>query len=292
MNHLLKEHSELKTLKPEMTKIGNMLSTEDFGVFIKNISGFFTNKINIISSIFTSNGNRTPRSLDKEYNVFVKDLMDYKNVVPKIVSNVKYMNVEKVIVPSVVGLRNNLPNSTPILVEAIKSINDNLEKLIDVTDTEISKILTDKEYRTSTRIVRIDSDFYGFSSTLNKCIEGLMDPKLLVDTKPLNAVLPNMSSLNQVYTDIVNISTNNTFKHLKELEKQINNLADRTNILYDYIKNDKEGKLEVSKVVINRLSELLELSADCITDSVTILHMYNQVTGMTTSTIEILKKYI
>ena len=45
MNHLLKEHSELKTLKPEMTKIGNMLSTEDFGVFIKNISGFFTNKI-------------------------------------------------------------------------------------------------------------------------------------------------------------------------------------------------------------------------------------------------------
>lgn len=292
MNHLLKEHSELKTLKPEMTKLGNMLSTEDFGVFIKNISGFFTNKIDVISNIFSTNGSRTNKTLDKEYNVFVKDLMEYKNVVPKIVNNVKYMNVEKITVPSVVGLRNNLPNTTPILVNAIKEINNNLLNLIDLTDTEISKILADKDYRTSTRIVRLDSINYQFKNVLTKCIEELMDPKLLVDTKPLNAVLPNMSSLNQVYNDIVSITTSNTFKSLKELESNINQLAERTNYLYDYIKNDKEGKLEISKVVINRLSELLELSADSITDSVTILHIHNQVTSMTTSTIDILKKYI
>lgn len=292
MNHLLKEHSELKTLKPEMTKLGNMLSTEDFGVFIKNISGFFTNKIDVISNIFSTNGSRTNKTLDKEYNVFVKDLMEYKNVVPKIVNNVKYMNVEKITVPSVVGLKNNLPNTTPILVNAIKEINNNLLNLIDLTDTEISKILADKDYRTSTRIVRLDGINYQFKNVLTKCIEELMDPKLLVDTKPLNAVLPNMSSLNQVYNDIVSITTSNTFKSLKELETNINQLAERTNYLYDYIKNDKEGKLEISKVVINRLSELLELSADSITDSVTILHIHNQVTSMTTSTIDILKKYI
>lgn len=292
MNHLLKEHSELKTLKPEMTKLGNMLSTEDFGVFIKNISGFFTNKIDVISNIFSTNGSRTNKTLDKEYNVFVKDLMEYKNVVPKIVNNVKYMNVEKITVPSVVGLKNNLPNTTPILVNAIKEINNNLLNLIDLTDTEISKILADKDYRTSTRIVRLDGVYYQFKNILTKCIEDLMDPKLLVDTKPLNAVLPNMSSLNQVYNDIVSITTSNTFKSLKELESNINQLAERTNYLYDYIKNDKEGKLEISKVVINRLSELLELSADSITDSVTILHIHNQVTSMTTSTIDILKKYI
>ena len=104
-------------------------------------------------------------------------------------------------------------------------------------------------------------------------------------------IIGNISSINGIYNDIVSISANNTFKHLKQLEDSIAQIASRTNFLYDYIKNDKEGKLETSKVVINRVSELLDLTADAVTSSVTILHLYNQVTAMTTNMLNELKKH-
>lgn len=291
MNSVIREHNELKTMKPEMLAVSNMLSTEDFGVFVKTISGFFTNKINVISSLFSKNGDRANRTIEKEYNVFVKDLLAYKGVVPKIVSNVNYSNVERIQIPVAMGIKQQLHVVTPVLVNAIEEINNNLLDLIETTDTTVASILGDKDYRTATRIIKIDSRFYKFNSILEHAITELIDPKDLVDVKPLYKVIGNISSVNGIYNDIVSISANNTFKHLKQLEDSIAQIASRTNFLYDYIKNDKEGKLETSKVVINRVSELLDLTADAVTSSVTILHLYNQVTAMTTNMLDVLRKH-
>lgn len=291
MNSVIKEHNELKTMKPEMLAVSNMLSTEDFGVFVKTISGFFTNKINVISSLFSKNGDRANRTIEKEYNVFVKDLLAYKSVVPKIISNVNYSNVERIQLPVAMGIKQQLHVVTPILVNAIEEINENLLDLIETTDTTIANILGDKDYRTATRIIKVDIRFYKFNRILEDAISELIDPKDLVDVKPVYKIIGNISSINGIYNDIVSISANNTFKHLKQLEDSIAQIASRTNFLYDYIKNDKEGKLETSKVVINRVSELLDLTADAVTSSVTILHLYNQVTAMTTNMLNELKKH-
>lgn len=291
MNSVIKEHNELKTMKPEMLAVSNMLSTEDFGVFVKTISGFFTNKINVISSLFSKNGDRANRTIEKEYNVFVKDLLAYKSIVPKIVSNVNYSNVERIQLPVAMGIKEQLHVVTPVLVNVIEEINKNLLDLIEVTDTTIANILGDKDYRTATRIIKIDIRFYKFNRILEDAIKDIIDPKDLTDVKPLYKIIGNISSINSIYNDLVGISVNNTFKHLKELENSIAQIASRTNFLYDYIKNDKEGKLETSKVVINRVSELLDLTADAVTSSVTILHIYNQVTGMTTNMLDELRKH-
>lgn len=291
MNSVIREHNELKTMKPEMLAVSNMLSTEDFGVFVKTISGFFTNKINVISGLFSKNGDRASRTIEKEYNVFVKDLLAYKSVVPKIVSNVNYSNVERIQIPVAMGIKQQLHVVTPVLVNAIEEINRNLLDLIETTDTTVASILGDKDYRTATRIIKIDPRFYKFNIILEQAITELIDPKDLVDVKPLYKVIGNISSVNGIYNDIVSISANNTFKHLKQLEDSIAQIASRTNFLYDYIKNDKEGKLETSKVVINGVSELLDLTADAVTSSVTILHLYNQVTGMTTNMLDVLRKH-
>ena len=291
MNSVIKEHIELKTMKPEMLAVSNMLSTEDFGVFVKTISGFFTNKINVISSLFSKTGDRANRTMEKEYNVFVKDLLAYKSVVPKIISNVNYSNVERIQLPVAMGIKRQLHDVTPILVNAIEEINNNLLDLIDTTDTTIANILGDKDYRTATRIIKIDIRFYKFNRILEDAIKDIIDPKDLTDVKPLYKIIGNISSINSIYNDLVGISVNNTFKHLKQLEDSIAQIASRTNFLYDYIKNDKEGKLETSKVVINRVSELLDLTADAVTSSVTILHLYNQVTAMTTNMLNELKKH-
>lgn len=291
MNSVIREHNELKTMKPEMLAVSNMLSTEDFGVFVKTISGFFTNKINVISSLFSKNGDRANRTIEKEYNVFVKDLLAYKSIVPKIVSNVNYSNVERIQLPVAMGIKEQLHVVTPVLVNVIEEINKNLLDLIEVTDTTIANILGDKDYRTATRIIKIDIRFYKFNRILEDAIKDIIDPKDLTDVKPLYKIIGNISSINSIYNDLVGISVNNTFKHLKELENSIAQIASRTNFLYDYIKNDKEGKLETSKVVINRVSELLDLTADAVTSSVTILHIYNQVTGMTTNMLDELRKH-
>ena len=291
MNSVIREHNELKTMKPEMLAVSNMLSTEDFGVFVKTISGFFTNKINVISSLFSKNGDRANRTIEKEYNVFVKDLLAYKSIVPKIVSNVNYSNVERIQLPVAMGIKEQLHVVTPVLVNVIEEINKNLLDLIETTDTTIANILGDKDYRTATRIIKIDIRFYKFNRILEDAIKDIIDPKDLTDVKPLYKIIGNISSINSIYNDLVGISVNNTFKHLKELENSIAQIASRTNFLYDYIKNDKEGKLETSKVVINRVSELLDLTADAVTSSVTILHIYNQVTGMTTNMLDELRKH-
>src|SRR5574344_502274 len=196
MNSVIREHNELKTMKPEMLAVSKMLSTEDFGVFVKTISGFFTNKINVISSLFSKNGDRASRTIEKEYNVFVKDLLAYKSVVPKIVSNVNYSNVERIQIPVAMGIKQQLHVVTPILVNAIEEINENLLDLIERTDTTIANILGDKEYRTATRIIKVDIRLYKFNRILEDAISELIDPKDLVDVKPVYKIIGNISSIN------------------------------------------------------------------------------------------------
>ena len=61
--------------------------------------------------------------------------------------------------------------------------------LIETTDTTIANILGDKDYRTATRIIKIDIRFYKFNRILEDAIKDIIDPKDLTDVKPLYKII-------------------------------------------------------------------------------------------------------
>jgi hypothetical protein len=239
-----------------------------FPVF-KNISNFFINRLEGISNVFSKNKNRG----DINYNTFLLETIKLSSDVAKAVKKGNYQKVEHLTVPVTLGLRTDLLTTTAQLKIAMElSLND-LFKHLDDLDTMVAKVMTDVNYRTSTKPI-INTSKKDVNKTLENILSTIIDPYGKEDIKKINTLIPNISSIQTVHNNLLELAKGGSIKDMQKINDTTVIIGERIKELEDYLTVNNDVK--ISSVVINELASQLEETAKLITLSMSVIFILNQ----------------
>lgn len=268
------EHLALISKIPNLKERAEFLSTEDFDVFIKNIASFFTNKLSLISASFLSNAERNDTKLKNDYNVFIKEIIAMKKDIVSINENVSFIDIEKISIPIMLGMKTDLLKTATALKQATALISTELPKVMDACDVYISKVISDENTRTSTRpVIHGATSPYKVHYELTRILDTIIDPHSLKDKKTIKELIPNLSSLEKIRALLIESAEDATLDKLDKLTVSAKRIAEKTDSFYEVITTTD---IIISRPVINELSYALEETANIVTTAVTFWHILNQ----------------
>lgn len=286
MLNIASENEKLLTSLRDLKLTAGHLAIEDDGM-ISKFASFFTNKVSAFAVLFNKNSSRMVTINEKDYSQFVTELLKLKKDIEPLISKIKFSDVETMVIPIMLGLRTDLLNASSILAEVISKTEPMLVTALDNIDISISKILSDKHFRTSSRYPNMKhlDDLYTATRTMNKALVELIDGNSVTDKQKVAFLLPNINSLTTIYSNLERVANITTLKNIKAIEGKITKVSERATYLYELL-TDESKELELSKAVINGISDELEYSADMVTTMISLIHIYNQVTVTTTTIVE------
>jgi uncharacterized pyridoxamine 5'-phosphate oxidase family protein len=287
MENLLVLNRDINSQVPALVDNAKLLSTEE-QVFIKNISKFFINKVNAISSIFGINKDRSKANLRKDFNAFIKEIKDLDKDIKKITENKKFSEVAKIEIPTMLGYSKNMYEATAILKPVMDMIDKDLFTILDEADNVITNVMVSEDFRKSNRPFKYEINIGEFRYKLEEALEKLIDSNGTKDSKKVEELLPNLSSMHTIKNDLVEIARTASVKELEKIENKITIISERTENLYKVLSNDPE--IEVTSKVINELAYRLETTAKIVTTAISLIHVYNQTAIMLKMVVERLNK--
>jgi hypothetical protein len=248
-------------------------SNEEFGVFISQIASFFTSQLKAISETFVNSINRLMGMNDQQLTRSGKELFDMRQSIDKIKQNVKLVDVEKIQVPVLLGMKLSLPDSLDRVSRGFDIIDKELIAILKETDDTVSKVLTNKDFRTQTKPFRDKNDFE-ISSKLYGLIAEIIDENGVKDRANLGNVIPSINSYDTCYDTIIKLNGTATLKRMEEIKTLSKVISERVNTLYKYLNDNKD--MNISRNVLEHLGGMLENSAKAITSAITMIYVYNQ----------------
>ena len=274
---------------PNLSERALMLTISNNGL-VDGIGAYFTERLKDISDLFKVNTDRVDEIDAKDFNKHTKRLLAQKVDISNIRDNVKYRTIAKIKVPIIVGLNKTLPEAVIILQPAVEIIQKKLVQRVDECDSMVAKMLADKDFKKSAKPVKLDSDVYTELRVLTKALDELIDPDAVVDRETIDKVLPNLSSLDGVVEGLSKLGSGNTVKELSKIQKITKETSKRVDLLYVEFTDNKEIEVDRDKVLA--LANYLEVTAQYVTTSISLLHIVTALTNMTTTVIHRLKENI
>lgn len=290
MENLYLENQKLQNAIPNLKSRSEMLSTEEWGVFVEKIASFFTSKIPEVAKSFFGNIERTNALSKDQYNSFVAELIDLDKPIEKIVDTARFSDVATINIPVMLGLRPNLLKNVEELSRGITIINNDLAYALDYCDKLIAKVLSDKNFRMSTKPLSGNDKIWEAKRKLEDVIGHIIDANGVKDSMKINDLLPNISSLVKIRETLLQTAKGSTLSELENINKNTKRIAEKTDALYDYL--NKNDETTISRVVLNELSGVLEDTAGLVTSSVTLWHIMNQLSTTVKFTVTRLSEYV
>jgi len=280
MNIVCDNENMLKEI-PNLTKRCEIMSNENLGSYIGEIASYFTNKLVDLKNSLLSSTTHVDENNVSDTLILMTDL---KQDMLYIIEHAKYTEYSSVKIPSILGLQLNLLDATSELNVMFKLVNDNILDVLNDLDTTVSKVMSDKNYRISTRPVNTRYDISDMNIKIHKGITKIIDGNGTRDIYKLSELIPNMKSINLVYDDLVNMSKNTGVSNMINVKLQTTKLSSKIDTLYHILKDNKE--MEISKVVLNNISYQLEETAILVSNYVSVLYIYNQIISTNTAIIK------
>lgn len=256
-----------------LTFMAGNISTEGLGSFISKVSSFFGSKIAYVREALGISAN-VLKNVDSGINVYTQELIKSKKDMLYVVNNLSFSILENARVMTPVGLDVDLLEACKELKDGIKIFNTDVMKCLEELDMYVSQVLNDKEFRTQTKPQRVDKDPSNYATRiygiLNKCVS----TKKVEDTKLVKEILPNLSSLQKVYDQLVELADASHVNLLKQLNEYIASI----DVKVEALEKDLTTDMEISKTVLKKLVEDLESNARLVTASVNMMYFYNQLT--------------
>ena len=278
MENLLKEHNKYMDRTLGLINMVNNMSNESDSSFLKEISTFFSSKIQGLVNLFSSNVNeRLKFKSNDKLNAFVVEL---KESIKKtsVFSKVQYTEIKNLKVPTVIGLNTDLMTATKTISPLLDIIRNNSLEHLDNLDVLTSKIVTDQDFRLKTRS---DPNYFKIEDvvrSLDKGLNKIFNTKNLNDMDSFGNLFSNNNSVKTVAEALVGIGSGITLDNIKELEERISSITEKINVLIDQLK-DKE--FELSKVVLNDYSKTIEACSQYVTSCISVIQAYNQLVVVT-----------
>lgn len=269
--NIAKKNNDLYDNLNSLTYLSTTISTEGVSSFLEKVTSFFVSKVGYVREalgITSSEANK----VSSDVNVHVKELIDLKKSMQSIISNKSYASIEKDRVMSPVGIKVDLVKLSNELKSVMKLTDNEVFECIERLDTYVSSVLNDVDFRTQTKPQSIDKEAIKYADRLYSNLNTCIDSKKIEDTRLVKELLPNLSSLDKVYDNLIDISNYTSVNKLNNINKAIENVYAKTEVL----EQELGGKYEVSKVVLKKLIEDLENNAKLITVYVNTIYLYNQ----------------
>ena len=263
------------------------VSNEGLGSFVKNIAIFFLDKINRIMDLIKVDRIRIRGYED--YNAFVSELYGVRkqiNTISKLPGD-KYSIVQDILIPNVVGSKVYLFELAREAKDAMKLIEEHTEPILNQLDLFISKVLTEKDTRTSSRPLEPQSGIKELNAKLEKAMKNVINPKNRLDQTKFHKVYPHWASFKETYDELISTSRYGAIENYQVILNLITNISDKVK---EFTILAEEKQFEISKHVIKKLGTDLENGAKYITAMSSVMHMYNQACVVLTHAVTALKK--
>lgn len=254
------------------------LSTESFESFVKGISQFFQGKLKIISGLFGTNQDRLKNTRDKtEMSLIVKELVNKKISMQKAIKTIQYSDIKDTLTPTVVGLNVDMLSAAKAIQNVFTVIHEDCIPALEDLDTYISKVLSDSDTRLTTTPARLDERLIKRTNELQKVLEDIISTRKVADATQFKELFRNMNTVEDTFNLIVNLSFSPTLDDMKHVDGIIQGIVQRINTLVDEM---KDRDYEISKTVLNKVSNDVENGAKCVTVIMSHIHFYNQLVGI------------
>jgi hypothetical protein len=116
----------------------------------------------------------------------------------------------------------------------------------------------------------------------------LVDSQGVIDRKKLKDIIPNISSIETIYNDIIKLSEHVPASIFKDLDERVNRITDKTSDLAEYLASNKQDR--ITKESINNLANYLEDTAKFVSYSISTFYIYHQVVNIINTIIDTLYK--
>lgn len=285
MEEIITVNNRLLGEIPNIYERSNMCVSNEANI-IEAIAGYVTDKLESVSSVFKENKSRVNPNLGKKYNSNYNELKKLKVTINEITNQVKFNQIAKIEIPIMLGLNISIYDAVNEITPLKSILEKELHKKLDKLDSTISSFLTDKDFRTSSRPLKLET--YDEYDDLKQALNKIVSPNSVVDRRPISELLPNLNSLHHIHKELIDMGHLTGTKYLRELEKISDDIAQKVDVLHEHIENTKD--FEVNKSRLNELAWGLEELAKMITVSVSIIHVINQLTISTTTIVEEVNK--
>lgn len=279
-NFHLETEELLRTI--EEFKEVHQISHENLGSFISTVKDFFTARLKKVIAIFKINMNRTQSA--EELTYYVKEIIRLQPDINRVTQKLDFLEVQDTIVPTIQGLKTNLLAITNDLAKASSLAVDNVPKEFALLDEITSKMISSEDYRRQLRpLPHVDGNL---NKNLKEVLEKHIITNKVTDTDKLGNVIPNLSSLTTIASNLITTGNKQTVDKMNKLQEMVVSLDIKGNELLELLK-DKE--VEVSKNVLDSYSEHLAAAAESCTLAASIYHLNNRAAAVTKAIVEKLK---
>lgn len=286
MENIAIENQGLIDTIPNLSERASMLVVSNNGL-ITSVDTYFTSRLKNLSELFTVNKDRVDEIEVKDFNKHTKRLLDQKKDIKEIQEKLKFSTVAKMKVPVMVGLNKTIPEAIMILQPAIEIVQKQLAKRVNECDDYVAKMLADKDFKKSLKPFKIDNNFIKEVHTVRSALRELMDADAVIDRDTIDSLLPNLSSLDNIVSNLAVLGNHNTTKNLNDIQKVTKMTSGRVDALYIEFTENTEVAINEDKIHV--LARYLELTGEFVTTSISLLRIVTGLTNLTTNVINRLK---
>lgn len=255
--------------------IKQSLSTESLGI-VSKIPEFFTKRLAMFKGFFDGSNTDLKSYSTKEMNVYFKELMKNRVKLIKHKGDIDYGVVKRRLVAIFPGfdyIKADIYRLSMVLADANKLVNADLAGVIDETRETMAKLVSDKDYRLSSRPVTFNKKYTADLEELRKLLSEVINPKQVKDTAKVGEIANSIPHIEQAIETVLEYSGKNTTDALDRLQKDVASITNYTDALYDSFVNDVDA---IKRQRIVEVAEYLKASADYITQATNVLYLTNQ----------------
>lgn len=259
------------------------LSSEGVGSFLTGLANFVRRRLLDLRYVFTTNING--RDISKfSFSANTQQLWDLYKYNRSTLSKVQYSRVSSYETPITPGMKVTLPELASNLQKYLSPIKNEPNIWLKDLHMYISVIRSDADRRTATQPVPAMQEPLVLNKQLLTGLKEVIDPNGKEDKAKIERVIPNISCIEDIVGDLLNIAKKGNISYLKELKYQITEVC---NSIDDLIATDKNIQdFQISKQVVNKILEDCENLANLVTTLVSYLTLYNNTISITRRLIE------
>jgi len=269
MNNINKTRLEKLDVLPDMTFRVLALSNEGIGDMFKSINEFFTSKLDTFVSKFRDDSTEV-----KELSMNGRVLNQVNKDVNTILKNYKYSGIMDISTPTIVGLQVSLIELTASLNSSLITVNKSLIPYLETLDSDISKMISDKDYRNSLKEIKNYKNIVNDNQVLSDNISSWIDPMVKSDVAKIKTLVPNVSSIKDLHSELLKVNKLMNEKDLATIEKLISNISEKIDTLKDVMVSGEVTK--ASKASLTNLANGIDECAKLVTNSVSVYAILNQ----------------
>ena len=244
---------------------------------IKKMVGTYNDKIDIIKVISSDDG-KNLKELKTNYINIKRNAID-----------VKFNKVDSRLCPVTLGLKASLVEVTTILNKNHTLLNKVLIPSLEVLSLNVSKILSDVDFRKSFKPKKHNYDeIRTVTRTVRNNLREVIDPDSNVDRVKVSRLIPNISCIPKLLEDTAKVGNDLDKVDMNEIANLINNIKEKIDVLHEYM-DDVKTDFVVTKDTISAVTEGLDVNAELVTVAMSNYMLANNQIGMVNNLIEIIE---